>query len=465
MLRGDQRPRLRSVPHQATSAGAEAIELAASAGVHLDPWQCYALNDALGETAAGLWSALEVALIVARQNGKGEVLLVRELAGLFLFGERLIIHTAHLFPTAVEAFLRIKTVIENTDDLRRQCKKPREANGEQGIELLNGNRLRFLARGTTSGRGFTGDCVILDEAFAVAPKMVGALLPTLSARPNPQLWYASSAGQPDSEVLHGVQRRGIAGSPGLCYLEHSADEDAVNNDRRAWAQANPALGIRIPESFIELEYEAMVGSDNPDLIAEFRRERLGITEKVGDDAPIDEPTWRAHANPQARLTDPVAFAIDMTPDRGRVSIVAADGETVELIDNRAGTGWVVERVVGLNTKWRPCAWAIDEGSPANSLIADLEAAGLTIVKPSGRDVAAAWGSFYDAATNKEGKLAHRDDPVLNAAVAGAKERPLGDAKALGRRLATADISPLVAATLARWAWYANHAKGGPPNLW
>jgi hypothetical protein len=41
-------------------------------------------------------------------------------------------------------------------------------------------------------------------------------------------------------------------------------------------------------------------------------------------------------------------------------------------------------------------------------------------------------------------------PSLDAAVAGAKERDLGDAKALTRAASSVDISPLVAVTLAAW---------------
>ncbi len=44
--------------------------------------------------------ASDVGLIISRQNGKGTVLEVRELGGLFVLGEELIIHTAHEFKTA-----------------------------------------------------------------------------------------------------------------------------------------------------------------------------------------------------------------------------------------------------------------------------------------------------------------------------------------------------------------------------
>ena len=188
-------------PVAAVSSGAvEAIELAASAGLILDEWQCFALDVALSERADGKWAAFEVGMIVPRQNGKGSILEARELAGLFLFGERLILHSAHEFKTAAEAFLRVKALVDNTDDLRRKVKQIRTSHGDEGIELLDGARLRFVARSRGSGRGFSGDCVILDEAFNLGAEAMGALLPTLSAKPNPQIWYTSSAPMASSQA-------------------------------------------------------------------------------------------------------------------------------------------------------------------------------------------------------------------------------------------------------------------------
>ena len=91
-----QQPRLLTTPQGAiSSSGVEAAELAAAAGLFLDDWQRLALDVALGERADGRWAAFEVGLVVSRQNGKGSILEARELAGLFLFGGRLILHSAH----------------------------------------------------------------------------------------------------------------------------------------------------------------------------------------------------------------------------------------------------------------------------------------------------------------------------------------------------------------------------------
>jgi hypothetical protein len=108
VLRGCQTPRVSCVPSTAvTSAGREAVDLARSVGLWLDPWQAHVLEHSLGERADGKWAAFEVGLVVGRQNGKGAVLEARELAGFFLFGEQLILHSAHEFKTAQEAFRRV----------------------------------------------------------------------------------------------------------------------------------------------------------------------------------------------------------------------------------------------------------------------------------------------------------------------------------------------------------------------
>ena len=172
VLLGAPRPRLLHLPAEVwttpnaddvfsySEAGREAFELAASAGLVLDEWQRFVLDVGLSERADGKWSAFEVGLIVPRQNGKGSVLEARELAGLFLFGERLILHSAHEFKTANEAFLRVRTLIENTPDLMRKVKQIRQAN-EVSIEMKTGARLMIVARSRGSCRGFVGECGIL----------------------------------------------------------------------------------------------------------------------------------------------------------------------------------------------------------------------------------------------------------------------------------------------------------------
>jgi phage terminase large subunit-like protein len=441
---GAQHPRVESVPPYVSSSGVEAVELCAAFGIHLDPWQQIVLEGALGEDAAGNWSAFEVGVVVPRQNGKGEILLARQLAGLFLLGEQLIMHSAHEYKTAAEAFLRIKNVIENSDELRKACKRPRTSHGEEGIELLNGNRLRFVARSKGSGRGFSGDCVILDEAYELGPEQMAAMLPTLSARPNPQLWYASSAGMESSSQLQQVRARGIKGdSPGLAYFEWSADPRAEPDDREAWAQANPALGIRISETFIERERDAM-----PDV--EFKRERLGIWDDAATSAVIPFDVWNEEIDRTSQPLDPVTFAVDIAPDRSASSIGLAGRRAdglwhVELVKNALGTAWIVDDLISMR-RWSQLPVRIDRGSAAASLVPTLLEAGVEVQTIGTTEYAQACGGFYDAAI--AGRVRHIDQTPLTAAVQGARKRPLLDAWAWNRKDATTDITPLVACTLA-----------------
>lgn len=451
-LLGAQRPRHASLPRFSSSAGREAVDLAASAGLILDDWQQYVLEHSLGEREDGKWATPEVGLIVPRQNGKGSILEARELAGLFLLGEKLILHSAHEFKTASEGFLRIKALIDNTDAFRRRVAKVLTGHGNEQIELKNGARLRFVARSRGSGRGFSGDCVILDEAYAVPEAAMDALMPTLSARPNAQIWYTSSAPLPDSEVLRRLCLRGRAGGDErLAYFEWCAANEAALDDRRAWADANPSLGFRLTEEFTERELAALSPEG-------FLRERLGVWHEFEKSDVL--PNWNRLADPASELPDgaPVMFALDVSPARTVSAIVAvgerADGvRHVEVVDYRPETSWVVARFAALRDRWGDIAVAVDERSAAASLIPDLEALdGVTVHKAASKDVSVAAGRFYDACTESVASLRHLNDPVLNAAVDAAITRPLGDAWTWDRRKPTSDITALVAATLALWGW-------------
>lgn len=438
------RPRVCTVPHFGSSAGREAVELAASVGLHLDPWQAFALEQGLGEAANGTWSAFEVCTIVGRQNGKGSILEARELAGLFLFDEQLILHSAHQFKTAAEGFRRILTLIENTDWMRKRVKTVTRSHGDEGVELTTGQRLRFVARSRSSGRGFTGDCVILDEAFNLNAEDMAALLPTLAARPNPQVWYASSAGMATSTQLAAVRERGLTGDETLAYLEWSAEPGADLDDRAAWAAANPAMGIRIPTEFIARERAAL-----PD--AEFARERLGIWAPTGGNAVIDVAAWHACADEDSTPLDPVVFAVDVGPDAASSAISvcgmnAAGLHHVETVATGSGMSWVEPRLVELAEKWSPAGVVIDAKSAGASLIDRLTAAGHNVVVTNADQLANACALFQTAVI--DATLRHRDESSLNLALANAKRRPLGERWAWTRKGSSHDITPLVAATLA-----------------
>jgi len=464
--RGVQAPRVLSAPPRVASSGPEVVDLAASAGLILDPWQCADLEVACGEQADGRWAAFEVALLNQRQNGKGAELQARQLAGLFLFGERLQTHTAHRVDTCLEHFLRMKELITGTPDLSRRLRKITETNGAEAIHLMSGQRLIFKARSKGSGRGFSGSSIYLDEAFYLLSGGLAGMLYTMGAQPNPQLWYASSPTlmTPESAVLRKVCKRGRAGtSPRLAFIEYSADPKAETDDPGALRQANPALGYRLTVEMCQNERDATPDEE------EYRRERLGIwlDPDEADLAPkvIPLDRWDACLDPTSSPAAPV-FAFDVSPDRSS-SCIAAGGVNGDglrhvevtgrppVMDHRPGTGWLVGRLVEILGRAPGATVVVDATGPAGSLLPDLRAAlHVAEVDATVREVTLvehkqAVGQFYDAAM--EGRLAHLGQPGLLSALTGADKRPMGDAWLWSRRRSTVDITPLVAATLAAWA--------------
>lgn len=451
------------VPEHTSTAGAEAADLAASAGITLDPEQRLALDAILAEKADGKWAAFEAAVIAARQNLKTFVFQVVVLADLFLFDSGLVVWSAHEFNTAMEAFRDFKILFDANPHLARRIDKTIEGNGEEGFEFYSGQRLRFKARTKSGGRGLTADRVILDEAFALTPKIMGSLMPTMSARSilgNPQILYGSSAGMVTSDVLRGVRDRGRAGNdPSLAYVEWCAPVTPCADDRcdhrvgspgcvlddpEMWRRANPAMDRRISRSWIEGERRSMT----PD---EFARERLGWWEEPSSAvAGLPLHVWEGAAH-EGRIGSPLGYAADVTPDLSWASIVRASacdlGTVLELVAHRRGTSWVAEELAALRGD-ASTPVALDLGSPASVLADDLAAAGIPTVNPSARDVAQACSGLLDGLIRRN--VWHVPSSALDAAVRGASRRPMGDAWAWSRKNSLVDISPLVAGTLARW---------------
>ena len=154
------------------------------------------------------------------------------------------------------------------------------------------------------------------------------------------------------------------------------------------------------------------------------------------------------------MSGEVAFAAEISEDRKRCSIVASGREkdgprvVVDLVwyDHPRGA---VARLAELGVKHDPVSVVVDPRSQAATLLRPLAEAGVLVTEPATADVAVAHGDFLDLVN--DGRLAHLDQPPLTAAVRASQQRALAGAQAWERRIAV-DQSPLVAATLAVWAF-------------
>jgi hypothetical protein len=475
---GVQVPQIQHLPPDVHSldAATEAIELANAYGVcsggPLSEAQQFTLRAALGERRDGTWAAATVADFKGRQGGgKSDTIAARELAGLVLFDEQLIIHTAHEFPTANESFLRLVAVFEAWDDLRKRVSRIRYANGEQGIEFLSGQRLKYRARTGGSGRGFAkADLVVYDEAQHLMQEHIAASGPARLASKNSQSWYAGSGGFTTSKQAWRLRRRALSGAGGrLAYTENTAEVVSLVDgrvvsvapdpfDHDAWAQANPGLNRWVSEEALADLFQEL----GPEL---FARECLCVWEsEPGEgDSVVDAATWNDLADADSKIESHRMWSLSVAPDRkwssfgiaGRTADGLLHVETLK-DGRRKGTSWVLEFAADAYSR-RRIPLRIHKSGPEGSFIAPLRERGVEVVEVSSADVAQATGQFIDAANG--GALRHLGQGSLDVALRGAVLRQGTDGAVLwSQRNSQVEITALMACTVAAGGVPADGAK-------
>jgi phage terminase large subunit-like protein len=323
-IRGHASPRI-APPVPARSLIREYDAAAHSLGIRLMPWQKIAaryLTAVRSRTRAGAvrWLFREIAIVVARQNGKTHLLLPLILV-LLKLGLR-ILHTAQNRELPRETFEALAGWLSDPTHPERRAEygvvEIRWANGQQKIRLANGG-LYTLVAPRPGVRGHHVDVVILDEAREQKSyALLAGIRPTIKASKAPLFVYLSNAGDEDSIVLNDLRRRGtkLDGSePRLCYLEWSAAPERADDDVEGWAEANPALGITIEPEAIDDDRRALPP-------AKFETEDLCRWVTSMQPRLLPEESW---TRARAELGDPVwpMLGVSMDPTSRRASAVLA----------------------------------------------------------------------------------------------------------------------------------------------
>lgn len=453
---GAQRPQVVQLPQGVANVdtGRDAVAFAASIGIALDDWQAWLVEQILAERTDGSLAASTAIVLVSRQNGKNVVLAVVELYGLCIAELRRQVHSAHRGDTAAEHMKFIRDVIRDNPALDADqggYLKVYESNGKERIVNLDTmGELSFNTRSASTKRGASPQRIVLDEAMILTESSLRAMVPSLAAQSMrvetaPQIIVTSSAPVAESEVLHRLRAAALAGTNARTLLaDWGCPIGTDPDDRDAWYASNPGLGLRISEEWVADERSTMLDEEG------FLIERLGIVfppPASGGLRVISDDAWMANVTTDAP-GDPVAFGVDVSPDRSSAAIGVADASgMVGVIDFRPGkgVGWLSDRVVELRSKVPSASWVVDGRSAANGLVVDAAVLGA-------REMAQACGGLYDAVL--EHRVKYQRQSALEAAVAGAATRPLGDAWAWDRRKSSDDITPLVAVTLALRAAHA-----------
>lgn len=450
-LLGNQEPRLSNIPDGDPSRGDMAVEFAREVGMTLYPWQedllrdmCRTVqveDDESGEMLTQ-WAARESVVVVPRQNGKGEVLVARELAGIFLFNERIIFHSAHRMDTVEDAQKRLWDVIERNQDLmnwwvddpdfddsrsRYPYPKVKTANGKEEISFPNGAIVYFRTRSNGTGRGLTIDYLILDECYDLPMSVWRAMGKTTSAVPNSQkIFISSPVDRTDPDHAHGAifsakRWAGIDGAKKILFKEWSMREDGDPFAMSSWEESNPSLvSSGVGQQLDDLQVEAEGARNSEDLMAGFLVESLGVGNWYPRDGDVagdfvrvfDLDEWQDVADPAPRVTGDSALSVDLSWDAERVASVAAVScglryhlsiSPMERFDREETVAGIV-RAVDQND---PLAVVLEMTGERSTLANPLEKAGIEPVKMSRLHAADATALLLRLF--REGKISHDGD--------------------------------------------------------
>lgn len=464
---GSQVPRVRLEPKRSSKFddGDDACFLASRYGLTADEWQASVVASWLGRKSDGALAAGRCGLSVPRQNGKNAVLEIVELFKIVVLGRK-VLHTAHEVKTARKAFLRLKSFFENErqwPELAALVKEIRQTNGQEAIVLTNGGSVEFVARSRGSGRGFTVDDLVLDEAQELSDEQLEALLPTISAAPSgdPQIIMTGTPPPPnaDGAPFKRMRASGVEGKDKrLSWHEWSPEKAPNPDDHEALmacaAATNPALGARLQWSVVEDELAQMS-------FAGWMRERCGAWDSDALGGVIDYTSWLGLSVPvdDVPASGQVAYAVKFSADGERVgaavALRAGDGPVhVEALGVARMVDGTAHLVDWLSQRWRTGPILLDGKAGAGDLANELVAAGVPrrrIALASVDDAIVAHSGFLRAI--QEGGLTHIAQEGLDAAVRIAGKRKIGNAGGWGWQSVTpdGDVTPLDAVTLARHA--------------
>src|SRR5882672_11357893 len=374
-------------------------------GVGFMPWQTQ-VADVAGEVnpATGRFFYDTVVVVVPRQAGKTLAALATQIQRATIGRRQRGWYTAQTQKDAANKFRLEWAPLVQASGLGPLIKVRQQA-GSQGFTLSRvGSTVNLFAPVERAIHGDQADCVMIDEGWAfdigTGLALETSIRPAQATRRHRQLWLISAGGTEASTWLIKFQKLG-----------------------RAAVEADTGGGIAY------FEWSA--------------------ADHLRDIDPYDRDLWWA--------THPaLGFTIEE-------ETIAADADTMDVAEFCRAylcvpTAHLTDQKIPAQS-WGYCCAPASQCDDPIAIAFELERRGVLITRAGAGDVASACGDFYDAVV--EDRLRHRGQGLLDAAVGGAGTRPIGEAWGWARRSSTTDISPLVAVTLARWAW---HDSAGSPAI-
>lgn len=447
---GEQTPTRSLILPFDESLGDEAVDLYEKSGRDAFDWQRFIVNAILAKNKEGLWTHMNFGYAVPRQNGKNEIVAIRELLG--LQKKERILHTAHRTTTSAAAFNRLLAIMEESGLEEKTDFKSIKATGRETIELIGGGRVDFRTRTSTGGLGESFDLLVIDEAQEYTDDQRSALMYTIAASPNPQTILTGTPPTPISSgtVFTRLRENALFGvSEDTGWAEWSVDKQSDVRDKDLWYQANPSLGLRVSERNIQAE----VGDDDID----FNIQRLGLWIQYNQKSAISENEWKElHVEELPKFKGKLFAGIKFGHDGANIALSIAvktedDKVFVETIDCqsiRNGHGWLIHflRNADINK-------VVIDGANGQGMLSDAmkQVKLKRPILPTVKEIILANAMFEQALYQQT--IEHRNQPSLFQVVTNCDKRNIGTSGGFGYRsqVEENDIVLMESMILAHWA--------------
>jgi hypothetical protein len=427
------------------------------------PWQQQVADVANEiEPSTGELAYSTIIVEVQRQAGKTSLVSGTGVHRAITGTDRGIWYTAQTRQHARDNFMTLVKRIRRSP-LKPPLTKIRESNGSEGLTFPTGSEYRVFAPGEDALHGKATHLVTIDEGWAFdetrGDELLQAIIPTFATVPG-QLFILSAAGTARSTWFRGMVDTGrmfveAGRTDTIAYFGWGIGDDVDPADLGAVALAHPGYGYTLrPTGLIQAASTMKPG--------EFARAYGSRWTGAGERA-IPALLWLSAADAGWALPARFALGFDVGLGGDDAAVVMAWRDDrgrahVEVADVRDGAAWLTGRLLQLVADHDVTQVLYDRFGPAVAAGDTVARAGLEGLEATATEeyVTACAGFLAELVS---GSLTYTPHPALDAAVEAAGKRQVGDRWAWGRRVSTSTIAPLVAATLALWAY--DHAPPAP----
>lgn len=447
---GEQTPSKSVILPYESSLGEQAIKTYEESGREAYEWQEFLTNAMFAQNADGLWTHMKFGYSIPRQNGKNEVVAIREFEG--LKKDERILHTAHRTTTSAAAFNRLLGIMESSGLEEKTDFTKIKATGRESIDLIGGGRIDFRTRTSTGGLGESFDLLVIDEAQEYTDDQESALRYTIAASKNPQTIFTGTPPTPISSgtvftKLRNSTLEGNAVDTG--WAEWSVDKQSDIRDKDLWYETNPSLGLRLSERNVQSE----VGEDEID----FNIQRLGLWLEYNQKSAINENEWKElHIEKLPKFKGKLFVGVKYGHDGTNVAVSVAvktedDKVFVESIDCqtiRQGNAWILHFLRNADIQ----EVVIDGASGQNILADGMKQAKIKApILPTVKEIIVANSTFEQSLFQQS--IAHKGQPSLHQVVTNCEKRNIGTSGGFGYRsqIEEHDIALMDSMILAHWA--------------